>query len=388
MKEVMRTGWVVLALALVLSACGGAEETPTPDTEVDFVPVVSVTGEVLPAMWATISAQTGGVVKGVPVEPGTEVSAGDLLLELDAADAELAVQRAEAALEAAEAQLALLQSGARLAEIENAEAQLDSAEAALAQAAAQRDQISAGGTEAEVATARAELVAAMAEEKAARDAYDEFKGKIHGWMEEEAILRVRAAEEARAAAEARLAEVQEGAPAQIRAAEASVWAAAAQRDAAAAQLDLLRAGATDEEIAAAAAQVAQAEAVLGEARLNLARCQVRAPFAGTVGTVHVRQDELVAAGQPLIAMGDLSTLRVETTDLDEIDVARIEVGQEAAVTFDALPDRVFTGRVTRISPRAESGAGGVHYTAVVQLEEIDPAIRWGMTAFVDIETEE
>jgi len=39
----------------------------------------------------------------------------------------------------------------------------------------------------------------------------------------------------------------------------------------------------------------------------------------------------------------------------------------------------------RISPMAEPGAGGVNYTVVVTLDESDPAIRWGMTAFVDIE---
>jgi hypothetical protein len=36
---------------------------------------------------------------------------------------------------------------------------------------------------------------------------------------------------------------------------------------------------------------------------------------------------------------------------------------------------------------AESGTGGVHYTVVIELQEIDPVIRWGMTAFVDIEVE-
>jgi multidrug resistance efflux pump len=111
-----------------------------------------------------------------------------------------------------------------------------------------------------------------------------------------------------------------------------------------------------------------------------------APFGGTVGAVNVRVGEMVSPGQPLVTLGDLDTLRVETTDLDEIDVVRVSVDQEVAVTFDAFPDRVFKGRVTRISPMAESGSGGVHYTVVVELDEMDPALRWGMTAFVDIET--
>jgi len=356
---------------------------------VEYVPVVSVTGEVMPAVWATVSAQTGGTVAEVLVEPGDEVKEGDVLARLDPTDARLAVQQAEAQLSAAQAQLAILKAGARPEEIAAAEAQLEAAEAALAQAMAQRDQVVGGATEAEVAAARAQLAAALAEEKAARDAYDQLQqADIHGWMEEEAILRLRAAEEARAAAEARLSQLESGSSAQVRAAEAAVWAAAAQRDAAQAQLDRLKAGATPEEIAAAEAAVAQAEAALEAARVALARCEIRAPFAGIVGLVHVRAGELVSPAQPLVTLGDLTTLRVETTDLDEVDVARVAVGQKATVTFDALPERVFTGHVARISPMAEPGAGGVHYTAIIELDELDPAIRWGMTAFVDIEVGE
>jgi multidrug efflux pump subunit AcrA (membrane-fusion protein) len=55
------------------------------------------------------------------------------------------------------------------------------------------------------------------------------------------------------------------------------------------------------------------------------------------------------------------------------------------VTFDALPEMVFIGEVMRISPMAASESGGVNYTVVIELDDIDPAIRWGMTAFVDIE---
>jgi multidrug efflux pump subunit AcrA (membrane-fusion protein) len=384
MKKSIVAGLVVLAV--LLSGCGGsAEETATPEVEMEFVPVVSVTGEVVPAMWATVSAQTGGTVMEVLVEPGDEVAAGATLARLDPTEAQLAMQQAEASLEAAQAQLALVEAGPRPGEVAAAEAQIEAAQAALAQAAAQRDQLTAGVTEAEIAASEAEVVAAELARKAAEDQYDQIQGKIHGWIEEEAILQLRAAEEALEAAQARLAQVQDGAGAQIRAAQAAVQAAEAQQDVAQAQLDLLRAGATAEEIAVAQAAVAQAAAALETARVAIDRSEVRAPFAGTVGAVSVRTGELVAPGQPLVTLGDLTTLRVETSDLDEIDMARVAIGQQAALTFDALPERVFTGRVTRISPMAEPGAGGVNYTAIVVLAEIDPVIRWGMTAFVDIE---
>ena len=206
-----------------------------------------------------------------------------------------------------------------------------------------------------------------------------------GPPEERSRYNLQAANEELDAAQAQLDALVAGADDRIRALEAAVWAAAAQRDMAQAQLDLLQAEATAEELAIRKAAVAQAQAALDAARVTLERTEVRAPLAGTVGVVNVRTGELVAPGQSLVTVGDLSTLRVETTDLDEVDVARVEVGQKAALTFDALPERVFTGCVARISPMAEPDAGGVNYTVIIELDEIAPAIRWGMTAFVDIE---
>ncbi|MEA3339281.1 MAG: efflux RND transporter periplasmic adaptor subunit, partial [Chloroflexota bacterium] len=190
------------------------------------------------------------------------------------------------------------------------------------------------------------------------------------------------------AAQAQLDALTAGKDDQNRATDAAVWTAAAQRDIAQARLDLLKAGVTAEEVAVAEAAVSQAEVALETARVALERCVIRAPFAGTVGAVDVRVGEMIVLGQSLITLGDLTTLRVETTDLDEIDVARVTVGQEVAVTFDALPEQVFTGHVTRIAPMAEPGAGGVNYTTIIEMDEIAPEIRWGMTAFVDIEVGE
>jgi multidrug resistance efflux pump len=171
--------------------------------------------------------------------------------------------------------------------------------------------------------------------------------------------------------------------------EAGVRAAEAQRTVAQAQVRQADAGPVEEEIALAETDVERAEIALQEAQLRLERCERRASFGGTVGIVEVREGERVSPGDPVVTLGDLSTLRVETTDLDEIDVARVEIGQTVDVTFDAFPERVFKGRVVRINPMAESVAGGVNYTTIIELDELADArasgIRWGMTAFVDID---
>jgi len=393
----------LVILTVVLSGCSGsAEETPTPEPDSYYVPMVSVTGEVVPEVRAVVSAQVGGTVVEVLVEPGDSIAAGDPLVRLDSTDAQLAVRRAEAALESVRAQLALLRAGPREELVVIAEAQVEAAQAALSQAVAQRDQLAAGVVAAEIAAARAQVTAAQAKELAARETHDltmkcytftlpdgteETVCPLLGPAEEQARYGLQVASAELDAAQAQLDALVAGADDRVLAVDAVVLTAETQRDIAQAQLDLLRAGATAEEIAALEATVTQAQAALDAAQVALERTEVRAPVAGIVGMVQVRTGELVAPGQPLVTVGDLNTLRVETTDLDEIDVGRVVVGQEVAVTFDALPERPFTGRVARISPMAEPGSGGVNYTVIVELGETDPVIRWGMTAFIDIEAE-
>ena len=102
--------------------------------------------------------------------------------------------------------------------------------------------------------------------------------------------------------------------------------------------------------------------------------------------LYIQAGEWLNPGQAALLLADLSRLRVETTDLNEIDVARLHIGDVAAVTFDALPEVTFPGKVVRIAPKASTGAG-VNYTVVIELDELPAGLRWGMTAFVEIEVQ-
>lgn len=415
-----------LAVVLLLSACevqAPAEVTPVFVEE--YAALVSVTGKVAPAVWTTVGPQTSGMVVEVLVEEGAQVAADAVLARLDNTDALLAVQQAAAAVAAAEAQVAAAQAqvaaaeaqvarakvGARPAEIAVAEAQVAAAQTVISQTLAQRTQLWSGASEADIAAAEAAVAAAQAEQLIARQRHDEtlkcydVPGSsekacpLLGTTEEQARYALNAANEALAAAEARLQAAQSGPAAQRRITDANVAAATAQYEVAVAQLELLKAGALPEDVALAEAAVAQAKAALDAAQATLdaaqvtleaaqvalARTEIIAPFAGTVTRVDVRRGEFVAPGQSLFTLGDLSTLRVETTDLDEIDVARITVGQAATLTFDALPDVALTGHIARIAPMAEAGTGGVHYTVILDPGALPPQIRWGMTVFIDID---
>jgi len=395
---------VILSLALVLTACSTTPSaaTPTPAGAPASLPaVVSASGKVTPVRWATLSLPVGGTLTAVKAQAGDQARASEVLMQLDDADANLQVAQAEAALAVAQAQLAQLKAGPRAEQVAQTEQAVAQAEAAWQGAQAQYGQLKAGAPAADIAAAEAAVAQAAQQQKIMQDAYD-LNVKCYsyalpdgtkdsvcpglGTREEQLRGALQAANEGLTAARARLDQLKQGATKnEIAAATANVNAAKAQREQAKAQLDLLKAGVSREQIAVAEAGVKQAQVAVDTAKAQLAKLKLAAPFDGTIGTVYARQGEAVTPSQPLITIGDLSQLQIETTDLSEADVARVREGQKVQITFDALPGRTLAGTVKRIAPMSTPGQGGVNYTVTVALDESDPALRWGMTAFVDIQ---
>jgi HlyD family secretion protein len=348
---------------------------------------VSASGSVEPHARVGLTFELPGRVAEVAVKVGDAVEAGDVLARLETDRLALQVQQSQAALASVEAQLAQLRAGPRLQEVETAEANLRAAQAQVSGAAAGRDQLEAEAGGADIAAAEAEVASARLQQKVAQDAYDRID-KRDTEKKEQANYNLYAANEALAAAQARLDQVLVGAdPDQIRAARANVWAAAAQRDAAQAQLDLLLAGATDAQIAAAEAQVAQAQATLEGAQLSLEQATLRAPFDGVVAEVNVAVGEIAATGLPAITLIDAPRFRV-VVRVDEIDVGRLAEGRTAEVTLDALPGAQITGTVERIAPAATIESGVVYYDVVIGLAPTDVPVRADMTANATILVEE
>ena len=133
----------------------------------------------------------------------------------------------------------------------------------------------------------------------------------------------------------------------------------------------------------AGVQSAQADVLAAQAELDKSRLE--APFAGVVGAVRVEEGEMVGAGASALSLGDTGRWQVETDDLTEIDVVRVEVGQPVEISVDALPEETYRGQVVRIQPQSETKAGDVTYTVLIDLTDGDTGkLRWGMTTFVDI----
>lgn len=169
------------------------------------------------------------------------------------------------------------------------------------------------------------------------------------------------------AAQARVAEEQ-ARSAGLRAEEACLRAEVAEREAERARR-LHRDGLLPEEqfdratssartlraaCSAAGAEVSQSQARVQLARATLTRTTLRAPFAGVVAKVSGEMGEFATPSPPgiptppAIDLIDDSCLYV-TAPIDEVDVARVRVGQPAFITIDALPGHRFPGRVRRVA---------------------------------------
>ena len=421
---------VITLLALLLAGCSfGATPTPVPTPAATPLPPIGVaiggkvataSGEIAPALKAELSFPAAGRIQSIAVETGDAVDAGAVLAVQEHAAAAANVTAAQAALFQAQARLAELRAGPRLQEIAIAQAQLEAAEARLAQltmgarpeeiaaansalSAAQTayQQLFRGPGESERIAALAELSDAEAALRQAQTAYDRVSWRNgsaslpESQALQEATNRLEAVQarydalyakpDAAVIAEAQ-ARVQQAKAALERllapGSEHQVAEAAATVRSAQAALDLLTAGARDETIASAGAAVTEAEAALRRAEAALDATELAAPFAGTVTARFASAGETVQAGEIVLALADLSTLRAETTDLSERDVARLFEGQPATVLVKPLGAEV-PGRVQRIAPQANVVGGDVVYTVVVTLDEQPPGLRWGMSVEVD-----
>ena len=153
-----------------------------------------------------------------------------------------------------------------------------------------------------------------------------------------------------------------------------------------ANLNAKQAPATVQDIAVAMAAVDQADAQLKQAQSNLNAATLVAPFAGVVAATGANPGEQAASGTAVVTLVDTRQVRVDVV-VDETDVAKVQPGQQAALTFEALPNQRFEGRVAVVAPTATVQQGVVNYSVQIQ---IDPAraqgIRPGMTATAQIET--
>ena len=385
----MRRIALVVALSLfALTGCGSITGSPTtlptvvldggeakPESTVVATGDVTASGRVISPREANLAFGQGGVVLTVPVAIGDPVRVGDLLVAQDGTLAQLEVDRAErilremtsdAAIAAADQAVAVAQQEQDTAQkkvtslsyprategfIDNLQAQIALARRELAEANAAFNHLTdREKNDPERARAQIRLSEAQAN-------LNKLVGNYNWYTGQPSEIDVALTYANLAASTAAVQEAQ--------------WYAAALRG------EPLPAEASGANLTA----LQEARDALKAAETRLAATRLTSPIDGTIGGVDVLPGEFAAPGQPLVTVTDLERLQVETTDLSELDLLEVAVGQPATVLVDALGAQV-PARVTAISPIPQLLGGDVVYTVVLDLDEMPFGLRPGMTVTV------
>ncbi len=300
---------------------------------------------------SSISSRVQGTVIAVRVEENQEVRAGDVLLELDPADLDVAVKQAKAKLAEAEAELEAEHPNLPIVVTTNetsaatAGSDVHSSVASFAAARAEVEQLSAQLVQAEANARTASLERIRADKLFHEGAttQSDFDNRTDTAIAAEA--NVEAVRHSLASARARAEE------------------SAAKIEQARAHLDEVKSNAPRQEAARRAtlavrtANVELARAALAEAELNRSYATVKAPVDGIIGKKAVHMGNRVSPGQELMALSDTKDLWV-TANFRETQLRKMHPGQRVRLEVDAL-DLDLTGVVASLG-----GATGSRYSVL------------------------
>lgn len=329
---------------------------------------VSATGALSPLREAQLAfGATGSLVK-LEGKAGDRVQAGQVVAALDTRELELQLTQAEANLAAAHARLDQLRHPAP-ADVVAAQAQIASAEAALAQLKTPNPN--------DVIIAKSDVEKAAAAVARAQADYDRIGGGSNPLiaMTPQALALQSATldyQKAQAAFNARFNPTDS----QLKQAQAVLEQARAQL------ARLVSANPNDIKSAQASADQARAARDLAKTRLDYAI--VKAPFDGVITRVDVDLGSTVTAGRVVLAIADITEYRVKL-NIDETDIAKITVGQDAAISLSAYPGVTIPAKVSDVASNATLAQGVVNYVVTVSLNPQQPvALKLGMTADANI----
>ncbi len=374
----MRRVLVILILIAAAAAGGGYWWYTTSQAAMTVEPL-SASGSI-EAEQVSITAEVGGRIVELNADEGDEVTAGQVLVQLDTAILLAQKREALAAVDTARANLAQVQAGPRAEEVAIAEAALaqaetarDGAKQAWQDALRLRDnpqqldaQIDQARTQVKLAEENVDLIRAQLALLRDQHKQYEFVGDDRGKTTYQVLgKQIAAAEAAMEAAQAQLAGAQQHlanllamrddplvADSQVNAAKAAYDSAVAAVGVAQAALDALREGPMPEEVAVAEAQVAQAEAALELLNVQLDKMTLRSPLDGLITSRTVHAGETAAPGATLLTVADLTNVTL-TVYIPEDEIGKVKVGQPVKVTVDSFPGQVFEGTVSYIASEAE-----------------------------------
>jgi len=335
---------------------------------------VGATGTVRPNQSAVLTFGTSGTVDAVYGEVGEQVEAGQVLATLGETSLPAQVILARSDLVAATRALEdLLKSDSARAEAQLALAQ---AEKALKDANYRRSVQQRGNraSSAVIEGAEANLKLAEEEVRLAEEAYNRAGTEMSQAL---ALSNLSAARQKRDSVQRNL-NWYTGAPSDIDQAILDGQVAIAEAQLADAQRawERVKDGPNADDVEAADARVAAAQAT---ADLAL----IKAPFAGTITSVEVRPGDQVTPGQVAFGLADLSRFLVDV-QVTEVDVNQLATGQPVTLSFDAVTDKEYNGKVEQISLSGTVMQEVVNFQVTVEVSDADAQIRSGMTCAVNI----
>ncbi len=361
-KQILNIIALFTILSLALAACGNQPAaTPAPADVVSPNEVVAE-GRLEPAYGTNLSFQARGVVEAVLVSAGDSVSEGDVLVRLaNAGGAEAQVVIAQNAYDT----LLRNESGDR-AKLWQA---YMSAQAVRGKAEQKWDDLNVDNIEDNIEDNKATVEDRKADLKDAQDDFDKYKDLAEDNSN-------------RKAAEDDLERAQEDLNQALRNLEEKIRERDEARAAYDAALSVEAEAKHQYEISLDgpnADQLALAKANLDAAKDALSNYVLIAPFDGIVAEVNVKVGEQVGAETRAVSIADFSAWIVETTDITELEVVKLSVGQKVTFVPDALPDLALTGAITEISQAYTQQGGDILYTVRIAVADADPRLRWGMT---------
>jgi len=391
------TFFSLMIFSLLLAACASPQATPAPIATANPTTVVAE-GHVIPLADVKLSFSVRGKVAEILASEGQTVRAGDVLVRL--ADSE----QAAAAVTAANLELTQAQQASdaflRNEALNRAQAWTTYQQAQLARATAQLawEKINPNTIQDQIDTADAtvsDMKKLMDDAQTELDKYKDLKADNPTRRTAEDALRTaeanyndalrkiedlrRQVDAPRAALDSALAAEAEALRRQVDAPRAALDSALAAEAEALRVYDLTKSGPNAEQQAILDARLNNANAQVAAAQTALDGYSLQAPFAGTITDVNLSLGQLIGPETWAIQLADLSAWTIETSDLTELEVVNVSVGQPVEIRPDALSGVVLNGVVDAIGQSSKTQGGDVLYTVKIRLTDGDPALRWGMT---------
>lgn len=230
----------------------------------------------------------------------------------------------------------------------------------------------------------AEIANAAAQVQEAKENLEQLRNSPTSLDLAQAETQVTQAEHNLAKAQENLAEIEAGPdPLEMTQAKTQVAQAKADLREKEEMLAKIKAGPDAGEVKEAQNRLEKAEISLEQARRNLENATLVAPFSGTIASVDVNIGDKISLNSKILHLVDLSHLRVETS-VDEFDVGKVRVGQQAKIFLYALPDHALAGKLSKVAVMPAQGQGTAVYPVIVDISNPGHAIRPGMGAEANI----